>query len=67
MPRLEEIMKKERYNCSTLAKDSNLSRFRVYKIIKGKDVADAYEIVAISKTLKLKIGSVDDLKEFFLL
>ena len=67
---MREIIKKEmklqRYNCSSLAKDSNLSRHNVLKIVKDLREARVSEAIAISKTLNLKVNSLEDLKDIFL-
>lgn len=64
--KLQEIMKQQRYNCSTLAKDTGLSRHTVAKIVKDAREAKVFEAVAISKTLGLKINSIKDLEDIFL-
>jgi DNA-binding phage protein len=65
-PKLKEIMRKQRYNCSSLARDAGLNRWAVAKIVKNAREAKLPEVIAISKTLNLKINSINDLEEIFL-
>ncbi len=63
---IEKEMKKQRFNCSSLAREAGLSRHSVLKIVKDTREAKVAEAVAIAETLNLKINSIKDLKDIFL-
>jgi DNA-binding phage protein len=63
---IQREMKRQRFNCSSLAKEAGLSRHNVLKIVKELKEAKISEAVAIVETLNLKVNSVKDLKDIFL-